>query len=340
MTYLKVIIGTAVTLWLLVEARGVLQPIVIAVVFWFVLKAMARLMTRYAMGPGIPPARWAKGVSALLLVGILVMLASMVASNATDIQGSLPVYEANLDRLISKAAAAVGHSSTINVAEIIQRVDLSSAALGFAGSAAGMLTSVIIIIFYVVFIFVEDGVVQAKLTAIVEDPVRRAEINELMSRITHEVERYLGVKVILGIVQAVPTFLVLAYVGVNGAAFWAVLVFFFSFIPTVGTLVGIFFPALMTLMQFEEIGPFLTVALTLGIVQLLASNLLEPQLMGHTLNLSPLAIFISIFAGGAIWGIVGALIIVPVLAVIVIVCATVPELRPIAVILSSDGQIR
>lgn len=340
MTYLKVIIGTAVTLWLLVEARGVLQPIVIAVVFWFVLKAMARLMTRYTMGPAVPPTRWAKGVSALMLVGILVMLASMVASNASEIQGSLPVYEANLDRLISKAAAAVGHSSTVNVAEIIQKIDLSSAALGFAGSAAGMLTSVIIIIFYVIFIFVEDGVIQAKLAAIVEDPDRRREINEMMSRITHEVERYLGVKVILGIVQAAPTFLVLAYVGVNGAAFWAILVFFFSFIPTVGTLVGIFFPALMTLMQFEEIGPFLTVAMTLGLVQLLASNLLEPQLMGQTLNLSALAIFISIFAGGAVWGIVGALIIVPVLAVVVIVCASVPELRPIAVILSSDGKIR
>ncbi|MBY8977168.1 AI-2E family transporter [Rhodobacteraceae bacterium NNCM2] len=339
MAYLHVIIGAAATLWVLVEARGVLQPIVIAGVIWFVLKAMARLMTRYTVGPDVPPTRWAKGISALLSVGVIFMLGTMVASNATDIRNSLPVYEANLDQLISSIASAFGQTHSVKVGELVQKIDMSSAALGFAGSAAGIISSIIIIVFYIVFIFVEDGVVQNKLTILVPDPTRRGEINALMSRITHEIERYLGIKVILGIIQAIPTFLVLILLGVDGAVFWAILVFFFSFIPTIGTLVGIIFPALMTLMQFDEMGPFITVVLILGTVQILVSNLLEPRMMGRSLNLSPLAIFISIFAGGAIWGIVGALIIVPILAVVMIVCASVPSLRPIAVILSSDGDV-
>ncbi len=61
--------------------------------------------------------------------------------------------------------------------------------------------------------------------------------------------------------------------------------------------------------------------------------------MGKSLNLSPLAIFLAIFAGGAIWGIIGALIVVPILAVSVIVFARVPSLRPVAILLSSDGNL-
>lgn len=340
MGYAHFIVGAAATLWLLVEAKSVLQPIMIAVVIWFSLKALARVYSRgLGAGRNDEPARLAKGLSVATMIGILFGLGSMITENGRQIRNALPTYEENLDALIARAAGAFGHKTTIGVGEMVQSIDLSSAALGIAGSAASFLSTVIIITFYVLFLFVEDGVARKKLAALVTDEGRRHELEGLLTRINHEIELYLGIKVVLGLVQSVPTFAVLWFVGVDGAMFWAMIVFFFSFIPTVGTLVGIAFPALMTLVQFEEIGPFLIVIATLGIVQIMASNLLEPRLMGKSLNLSPLVIFIGIFAGGAVWGIVGALIIVPVLAVAMIVCATVPSLRPVAVLLSSDGQV-
>ena len=136
-----------------------------------------------------------------------------------------------------------------------------------------------------------------------------------------------------------PTYIVLSLVEVDAAAFWAIVIFFFSFIPTIGSLVGIIFPSLMALVQFETVGPFFIVVGTLAAVQLLASNYLEPRLMGRSLNLSPLAIFLAIFAGGALWGIVGAIIIVPLLAVAMIVFAQIPSMRSVAILLSGDGEV-
>jgi predicted PurR-regulated permease PerM len=97
--------------------------------------------------------------------------------------------------------------------------------------------------------------------------------------------------------------------------------------------------ALMALVQFDTVGPFLMVVSILLPVQLLASNLLEPALLSRSMNISPLAVFVGIFAGGALWGFVGALIVVPVLAICIIVFGRIASMQSVAVLLSSDGPV-
>jgi predicted PurR-regulated permease PerM len=160
-----------------------------------------------------------------------------------------------------------------------------------------------------------------------------------MQGIVREIELYMGVRVALGLVQAAPTYIALALVGVDAPGFWAIMIFCASFVPTIGTLIGIVMPALMALVQFDTVGPFLMVVSILLPVQLLASNLLEPALLSRSMNISPLAVFVGIFAGGALWGIVGALIVVPVLAICIIVFGRIPSMRSVAVLLSSDGRM-
>lgn len=339
MTYFRISVATAATIWLLVAARSVLQPLVIAIFIWFVLTATARAYTRLIRGPSATPTRLAKGMSVLTVVVVVVLLSMLVAVNVERVRDALPVYEANLDALIRDLAMRLGAGDAVGLRDMIGRIDLSGAAITLLGSAAGFLSAAIIVIFYVIFIFVEDRVADRKLAALIATPDRRAEVEHLISRIFREIETYLGIKLIIGIVQAVPTYIILAVVGVDAAAFWAVVIFFFSFIPTVGSLVGIIFPSLMALLQFQDPATFLVVLGLMATVQLLASNALEPRLMGQSLNLSPLAIFLAIFAGAALWGIVGALIVVPLLAICAIVFARIPSLRSIAILLSSDGRI-
>jgi predicted PurR-regulated permease PerM len=339
MNYMRISVSLAATLWLLIIASDVLKPLMIAGFVVLLINALAATVTRSMYGPDRRPSRLSKGVSALFFVCLFLVLTSLVATNAAELRDALPLYEANLDALIATVAERFGLQGSFGIVELIAKIDLTSVFVGIAGTAASFIGAAIVILFYTIFIFVEEGVVEKKLAAIVSDPERRGEVEEVISKINREIERYLGIKLILGIVQAAPTYLILHVVGVDAAVFWTVIIFFFSFIPTVGTLVGITFPSLMALVQFDTPQPFLIVLGTLASIQLLASNGLEPRLMGKSLNLSPLAIFLAIFAGGAIWGIVGALIVVPMLAVSVIVLARVPSMRPVAILLSSDGDI-
>jgi AI-2 transport protein TqsA len=78
---------------------------------------------------------------------------------------------------------------------------------------------------------------------------------------------------------------------------------------------------------------------TLTAINLAIGSVLEPMLMGHTLNLSPLAILLALAFWGTIWRIVGVFLSVPIMVLVLIVCAHVPGWRWAAVLLSKDGRL-
>jgi predicted PurR-regulated permease PerM len=107
----------------------------------------------------------------------------------------------------------------------------------------------------------------------------------------------------------------------------------------VGAVLGVAFPALLALVQFTTLGPFLAIAIGLTSVQALIGNVVEPMLMGRSLNMSSFAIVLKLTFWGTIWGFVGMFLSVPIMVLIMIVCANVPSWRWVALLLSKDGQI-
>ena len=99
------------------------------------------------------------------------------------------------------------------------------------------------------------------------------------------------------------------------------------------------FPALVALVQFETPGPFIILVLSLTAIQLVIGSVLEPMLMGNTLNMSPLVIILGLAFWGTIWGIVGMFLSVPIMVMVMIVCAHVPSWRWVAILMSKDGRI-
>jgi predicted PurR-regulated permease PerM len=107
----------------------------------------------------------------------------------------------------------------------------------------------------------------------------------------------------------------------------------------IGSALGVLFPALLTLVQFDTLTPFLLITLGLGVVQFIIGNVIEPAFMGKSLNLSSFMIVLSLTFWGLIWGIPGMFLSVPIMVVIAIICARFKGLRGIAVVLSADGSL-
>lgn len=89
----------------------------------------------------------------------------------------------------------------------------------------------------------------------------------------------------------------MAWVGVDFAGFGAMMVFSFCYIPTIGSILAIVAPALLTLVQFDHLTPFLIVLLVIGTILIVAANMIEPAIMGRSLNLSPLIVIVSLMVG-------------------------------------------
>ena len=67
-------------------------------------------------------------------------------------------------------------------------------------------------------------------------------------------------------------------------------------------------------------------------------DIIDPMLMGHALRLSSFGIIISLAFWGAVWGLPGMFLAVPIMVALMIVCAQSPTLRPLAVMLSREGR--
>jgi predicted PurR-regulated permease PerM len=108
----------------------------------------------------------------------------------------------------------------------------------------------------------------------------------------------------------------------------------------VGPIIGIIFPLVFSIVQFASVWPILIVAIGVGVTQAAIANIVEPKLMGSSLNLSPLIVIVSLVVWGTIWGVTGMFLCVPIMVILMIVLSNFPQSRPVAVLLSSDGRLK
>jgi len=92
--------------------------------------------------------------------------------------------------------------------------------------------------------------------------------------------------------------------------------------------------------QFEHpLVPFICVAGGITAIQFLIGNILEPRFLGTSLNISPLVVLLSLAFWGAIWGIAGMLLCVPIMSIAIMLFAQFDSTRPIAILLSGNGRV-
>ena len=161
----------------------------------------------------------------------------------------------------------------------------------------------------------------------------------MLHKINTSVSNYIRLKTYVSLLTGGVGYVFLAIMGVDAPFFWALLIFLLNYIPTVGSLVATIFPAFFSLVQFGELPPFLTILIGLGLVQWLIGNVLEPKIMGRSLNLSPLVTILALVVWGQIWGIIGMLLSVPITVVMVIIFSQIESTRHIAITLSETGEI-
>ena len=329
----------ALTIYLLISGRNILIPIAIAVMAWYLINALARGIRRISIR-GVRPPRWAAlALTALAVVAAVMSLAEMVSGNFSAVVDAIPTYQANLQRLIGEVAALFGLEQTPNLAEIVERVDFSAVVGRLAATLTGIAGEAGLILVYVLFLFIEQGSFNRKMKALFPNREREERVRRILSHMTQEIQSYLWIKTFTSALTAGLSYAVLASVGVDFAGFWAVIIFLLNYIPTIGSLLGILFPALLALVQFDTFVPFLIVTPSLAVIQVFVGNFLEPMMMGSSLNISPFATLVSLAVWGSIWGIPGMFLCVPITVIAMIIFAHFPRTRPIAVMLSTDGRV-
>lgn len=159
-------------------------------------------------------------------------------------------------------------------------------------------------------------------------------------RITSEFLRYVGIRTLVGLITGVLVGVSVWFIGLDFAFVWGLLNFLLNYIPTIGSVLAIFPPVLFALVQFDGFTQPLLVLLAAGGVQLVMGQYVDPLLEGRALSLSAFVVLLSVVFWGWVWGIVGALLSVPLTVVIVITCSQYERTRWVAGLLAgADADV-
>jgi len=329
----------ALFIYLMVVGEAILLPFVIAIFIVTLLDSLAlRISITKIKGRSLPD--WASmAISILLFIGVFLILANMIRSNITAVNEALPAYEKNIAELINRIIGYAGATEIPSIQEITKQIDIQMILERSVSALASITGNTLTILFYIVFILLEQVTFKRKIDALFLKNEDRRRAREMIGRITKDIQTYIGIKTFLAVVTGLMSYVVMAVVGVDFAGFWAVLILVLSYIPYIGALVGVAFPAILTLVQFDSLIPFFITTSLLTVVQIIFGNFLEPRMIGRSLNLSPLVILLSLAVFGSIWGVAGMILSMPFMVIAMIVCAGFEATRPVAVILSATGSI-
>lgn len=329
----------SLVLYLLYVGQSLFLPLVIALVFWYLINLLADAYSRLNLN-GISLPRWSCFMLSVVsfLVGIWAVV-ELISMNIDSVLQLAPTYQANLERRMLGIASMMGMSETPNMAQLLDMINIRVILTNLAASLTMIAANGGIIIIYIAFMLLEQGSFDRKIRALFVSPEKEASVRQVLHRIKLDVSTYFGIKLLTSTLTGVLSYIFLRFVGVDFSEFWAILIFLLNFIPTIGSIVATIFPSLITLVQFESYTPFFLVIGGVTSIQILIGNILEPRITGNSLNLSPLVILLNLSLWGLIWGIPGMFLCVPILVIAMIVFSHLPQTRSIAIILSKDGEL-
>lgn len=314
-------------------AQAVILPLIIAWLLSYLLGPVVTFMTRRRVPTGV-----AVTLVLLILLGICYLGGLFLHARAMAFIQAYPVYQQRVMDLLRTATQR--WKLPYDPLEGINWWSMLGEYLAVTARPVVSFTSkLVLVIFYLVFLLLGKPYFSAKLQhAFSTDRADR--INDMLGAISKQIGTYLSLQLLISLATGVVVWLGLSWIGVDFAVTWGALAFFLNFIPNIGSILASIPPVLVALVQFPSIWYAVGTAAMLLAIQMTIGNVISPKVMGERLNLSPVVVLISLVFWGWLWGVVGALLSVPIASTIKIVCGNIGPLRPISILMGSGRDIQ
>lgn len=241
------------------------------------------------------------------------------------------------------ASGRVDWSGNLQKQLVGPMVRASTAVFGGLGDVLGTL---LIVLFYLIFIILESVRFPERVKRAF--PRRSDRVLEIGRSIGNGIRDYVQIKTLISLGTAGISAIALWLFDVENWALWSTLIFFFNFIPYIGSIIASILPTLQAFFPIVEttaegeVAQIATIDISTGIFiavilagnQILWGNFLEPKLAGNRLDISPVALLIVVAFWGWMWGIVGMVLSVPLAVALKIILRTFSPTKPLAVLMS------
>tara|TARA_B100000401_G_C52803760_1_gene720015 strand:+ start:149 stop:1174 length:1026 start_codon:yes stop_codon:yes gene_type:complete len=324
----------------LIYGKSLLIPFIFALLLWFLSRKLRISLNKIKFINKFLPSWLKNTISSLFILSLLIIISKILSSNINTLATASKNYDSNIGSIIESLSSYL----TVDVVEALKNqlgnINFGKILSLIFNSLTELFGNLFMIIIYVLFIFLEEVNFHQKLILAFSKSNKQDKISTVIEEIEASITNYLGLKTIVSLCTGLLSYIVLLFIGIDAPIFWAFLITLLNYIPTVGSLIATVFPATYCLLQFGEVYPFVLVLVLVGTIQVLIGNILEPRLMGNSLNISSLATLIALSVWGSIWGITGMFLSVPISVILIIILSQFPSTKPVAIMLSDKGEIK
>jgi predicted PurR-regulated permease PerM len=318
-------------------ALYVAAPIILPVVLAFVLKLLLQPLVRLLDRASVPHALGAL-VAILMLVTALAGIISGVAGPAASWAGKLPDAIPQIQQQLEFLARPINSfqwmmsqiqgvaGMGVSLPQGSEHSSVNVMGMLFSGTttvAAGLFTTLIVLF----FLLVSGETFMRRLVEILPTFAEKRQAVEITIDIERNISAYLITVSVINVVVGLLTFLVMWVCGVANPLLWGVVAFVMNFVPILGPMVAII---VFLMASVLSLGVTWWALLPVGLyflIHVLEGEIVTPMLLARRFTINPVAVILALLFWYWMWGVPGAILAVPMLAITKIICDDIRPLR-------------
>jgi predicted PurR-regulated permease PerM len=319
--------------------RSILLPIVLALLLSYLLRPIVRGLARLKIPLPVG--------AALILIGLLALVGYGISALATPAAGWFQKAPAGFTELqhklipvrktvaqVTQATGEIEKLASTNAESKTVEVKQHPITEMFFMRTPEFVASAVLSVILLYFLLVYDQAFIAKLVKLLPTLADKKTAVGIAHDIESRVSRYLFTITAINACLGLAVGTAVGLLGLRNPVMWGVMVALLNFVPYLGALTGIICMTIGAALSFDSLGYaliFPAVYLTFGSLE---GSFVTPWVMGRALTLNPVIILLALTFWGWMWGIVGIILAVPILAAFKIFCAHIKPMEPLAEFLS------
>jgi predicted PurR-regulated permease PerM len=319
--------------------RSILLPIVLALLLSYLLRPIVRRLAQLKIPLPVGAAFVLIGLFALVGYGISALATPTVEwlqkapAGLTELQRKLLPVKRSVAQ-VTEATGEIEKLATTNAETKTVEVKRHPISEVVVTRTPEFIASTVFLVILLYFLLVYDQVFIGKLIKLLPTLSDKKTAVSIAHNIESHVSRYLFTITAINACLGLAVGTAVGLLGLRNPVMWGVMVALLNFVPYLGALTGIICMTIGATLSFDSLGYafiFPAVYLAFGVLE---GSFITPWVTGRSLTLNPVIILFSLTFWGWMWGIVGIILAVPILAAFKIFCAHIKPMEPIAEFLS------
>lgn len=265
-----------------------------------------------------------------IILGIVIFLFAEVKAiieNSPEIDDKLIQIDQNLRMWLS--SMGVDTHEMFNVRSLAKRLsDFSAYLVEFVGNVGHVFGDIFLSLIYSFFFLFYKDILSRFFVMKYDNRRKLQRIKGIADSSLAVISDYLFGTLLMTALMGIMIYILLLVVGIRYALFWAVFAALLNLIPYIGNAIALVALAGYALLTKDSLWyPVLAVGI-LFLANTIQENILRPLIVGDKLSLNALTVFISVIAGGILWGVTGMIVFIPLAGIIKIILESREQTRP------------